>query len=1347
MARAERPWRIGHWLLGGVLGLLLLVTLVLAGLQTHYAREQLRVRANAALAGLFQGRIEIESIGGVGPWGVRDVDARVFDASGRQVLLAQGVSAYAFLPGLAWQLLAHADAPSIDISLVRIRRADVRLREDAELGVSLGGAFLPAQAQANPAQLAGSGPRLRIERLSLVQAWVHGRAAGSPPLDGDLDQLSATLWQSPRDGFHLALERVDLKTRALPLAIDPRGRLSGSIDVPAGESGPLRLAAALDGSAAGSPLSLEATWVGDDLFARVSLIRLPAAIVNRQVPSVQLDGDLTLVGEVEGQLPELDFSVELDGTAAHLSATGYAFLSGGLELGASVETTRFDLSRAVAGAPTSELAWRLHALAVEAEEGQLNVVQRLEVEPGSLAGQRTPELWEGGPLSLGGAGDLEARGKLGASDPGLALSGSYEVELPTDAPSRVGLELTTELSEPARLAALGVRATGSASLAVSLQPEARTFSGQARASLSHLDYRTARARHVELTARSGGSFDAPTARASLGLEVLSGRLHADLDYQPRRQALQLSAQDFELQQLLALAGVPAPRSDSKVRLGKAGLDAHAVLTSRSTRKLVDLRANARLGKLGTVAVTAQQFQLPEAMPTLAELAALRGQVELSGRVELGELDPLLDGFQLPLEHAAGRLRFDVSAEHERESAQGLALAAQLDSYGLRLVGKRPERAQLATTSGAVANDPWAIEGIDLHLSTHGRPREGVVVGTLLLRDKGGTLLDSEAELRLVGRAPRELTHVATLMQLPLKLRLEVPERRLQGLPKLLQPLVLHGRASLQAELEGSLAAPKLRAHAGVRALSAPECRAPIDVVVDLNATPGSGDVRATAALGAGRQVGSARVEWQGDVRRLSSAAARPSLRADVSAKLDAFPLDVVPWLVERQVRGQLSGEAELRDWGKQARLKARFTSTDLRVSKLELGDFVASARTGDDGLHAEVGVKIGQGSSRATLDAGLAWGERTLPELGRRAAGKLALHGFRLEALSPLLGDTVSELSGALDAETELSVTPSSTQVSGSARLAHGVVQLPAIGQRFSDISASLSVDNDQVQLEKLEARGTTGKLTARGSARLDGFSLRSADGHVAIAEHEKIPLTVEGAAVGDAWGDLDAKYMNPPAGEQTLALSVPRFHLLVPESGGKELQSLDRPDDVAVGVRRADGKFVALPVQPLEPGGKEDANGAEPPRPLRIQVTLGNDVVVERGRSAQAQLGGKLTILNGPETQVNGRIELRGGKLDVQGKTFVIERGVLSFEGEDPGNPTITATARWDAPEYTVYADYIGDLKDGHIKLHSEPPLNQDQIANLLLFGSPDSMASSAADPSAAALAVGVAGGTAAKG
>jgi autotransporter translocation and assembly factor TamB len=120
---------------------------------------------------------------------------------------------------------------------------------------------------------------------------------------------------------------------------------------------------------------------------------------------------------------------------------------------------------------------------------------------------------------------------------------------------------------------------------------------------------------------------------------------------------------------------------------------------------------------------------------------------------------------------------------------------------------------------------------------------------------------------------------------------------------------------------------------------------------------------------------------------------------------------------------------------------------------------------------------------------------------------------------------------------------------------------------------------------------------------------------------------------------------------------------------------------------------------------------------------------------------------LSGDELDVRGRIEAKRGHLDISGKTFDIERGTVSFTGGAPDNPTISAVARYDAPAgYAVYAEHTGTVSQGKLTMRSEPPLNQDEIVTLLLFGSPDGSLGAGSGGSLGT-ALSVAGGTAARG
>ena len=95
----------------------------------------------------------------------------------------------------------------------------------------------------------------------------------------------------------------------------------------------------------------------------------------------------------------------------------------------------------------------------------------------------------------------------------------------------------------------------------------------------------------------------------------------------------------------------------------------------------------------------------------------------------------------------------------------------------------------------------------------------------------------------------------------------------------------------------------------------------------------------------------------------------------------------------------------------------------------------------------------------------------------------------------------------------------------------------------------------------------------------------------------------------------------------------------------------------------------------------------------------------VERGTQLKIALGGTVTVRVADETHVSGQIQLKSGTVDVQGKPFEIEKGIVTFVGTDPSNPDVVITAGWTAPDGTrVFADFNGSVKSGRVTLRSSP-------------------------------------------
>jgi translocation and assembly module TamB len=117
--------------------------------------------------------------------------------------------------------------------------------------------------------------------------------------------------------------------------------------------------------------------------------------------------------------------------------------------------------------------------------------------------------------------------------------------------------------------------------------------------------------------------------------------------------------------------------------------------------------------------------------------------------------------------------------------------------------------------------------------------------------------------------------------------------------------------------------------------------------------------------------------------------------------------------------------------------------------------------------------------------------------------------------------------------------------------------------------------------------------------------------------------------------------------------------------------------------------------------------------------VHLGSDVEIKRGTTLRVQLEGDPKIEITDKARMSGQIRLTRGILEVQGKRFEIEKGIVTFVGDDPGNPQIVVTAGWTAPDGTrVYADFEGPLKTGKVRLRSEPGRPQNEVLALIMFG-----------------------------
>jgi translocation and assembly module TamB len=851
--------------------------------------------------------------------------------------------------------------------------------------------------------------------------------------------------------------------------------------------------------------------------------------------------------------------------------------------------------------------------------------------------------------------------------------------------------------------------------------------------------------------------------------VLDGPGHASGSLGLHGKKLELKAQtrELDLGRLAKIAGVTSPVESARATLdidyagpasgtGKGGV--HGKITDIAYQRVTGgwVTVDLELGDQGLSGMVETELVrgadltlgLDEIAP--GELAsgkswAPNGRVRVLGKLDLAAMSPLtaaVPGF--PIEDAKGTVEVEMTYARPDDTTVP-ELTAHVRTHDLMLVGRREPRSSIGSSSEAIEAAPSVYRGVDVGLDLALDERNPRIALRSELYDKHGTLLTVD------GSAGPWLNEnieqvIAGLRRAPLEVKLSVPPRRLAQLPQPIRPLSVGGTVAGDATLDGSIDSPKLVLDVRASRLTSAGERIKgqehpsVAVIGHVEYASDGGRVELIAQRNQ-QKVVDLRADWAGNaLLAASDANERDSMKVKLDAMFDELDLATIPALKNRQIEGVLSGSAHAEYGADKRTLFADFAAHPLRVGQAVMDRVNVEASVTPQEVKSVVLVRGKSGSIDAKLNSGLTWPAGGVPSLTGAIQSSLVARDFRLATLAPMLGSAVNELDGRLNADLSADVQGDRVTLRGKGRLSDGVVQVPSVGQRFSDISLNIDVEPTVLVLRDLKAHGLTGEVTGEARVEVDQhLGLRQASAQIAIPKHRKLPITVQGVAMGDAWGRVEATIKNSPEKVQ-VSIRVPELHLDVPDSGGGDVQDLTPDDEIRIGARRKDKQLVALPVQPL-------AKPSENSTPLDLSLELGKNVEVRRGDMVTAQVSGKIEVHVSDQTDVTGQIDVKGGTLDVSGKEFHIERGTVTFTGGAPSDPTVSAEARWDAPAgYAVYATFTGTAKKGKLTLRSEPPLSQDEIYNLILFGTPEGSVSSGSGDTATT-AVGAVGGTATKG
>lgn len=792
------------------------------------------------------------------------------------------------------------------------------------------------------------------------------------------------------------------------------------------------------------------------------------------------------------------------------------------------------------------------------------------------------------------------------------------------------------------------------------------------------------------------------------------------------------AEALDLATARALLGVSPTRLDGKLTLDSEIVIARDLQRGRLVARLDDasygklegmtLSANGRLdGSALTLDGGAQIENLGELRghvqaelhgnPLVPDtLRTLTGEASLQVvRVDLARARPLLGDSVPPLEGLVGaELKLRRS---ESDQTPSVSLLGYTEGFGIDFPG---------------ADEPISLRGVDLRFGANVEGGTGEADANVKLVDHEDALasLTVQSAVDLADLIQNPALALAKLEALPITGKLRMEPRDLDSLPEPIRPSGVSGKVRLEANLAGTLGGPDLFARASLEGLELTDVRggSPLDVCTSLafddgeQRFAGSGEIFLSQPSGvcSGRRLS----RYAIDGRLVPDPGSRfGQVEGTLVAELERLPIEVLPVLGDQGFSGLASGTLSIARSGGIPVVFARFTLHRARVQGVPVGDGTLDIRSNDRAIAATLKLARDQSRLEATALA-LLDTTQILPSIDEREpiGARIAAHGVDAVVLLPLTRDLFSELGGRLDGELDILLSPppedgSEAQpgrVSGRATLHDGSLQLAGLGLRLNAVEVNARAEplGKQTLISIATLEGSAGKRGERvrvrdGRVWLDGVRLSRAQGTIEATE---LPLLLEGVSQATATTRQGVGFELTRTPENMhVAFDVPYLSVVLPQSSVRGVISLDENRSIEV-------------IQPLGEPKRRGGDGL----PWLLDFKLGRNVQITRS-DLDLPLSGNVQVLLAEKAQVTGDLDLAsGGRIQVSGKTFVIDSGEAHFDTGEATNPRLHVVATWRAPDGTiVIADVSGTFKQARLRLSSDPPRSEQEIYALLLGGS----------------------------
>lgn len=354
---------------------------------------------------------------------------------------------------------------------------------------------------------------------------------------------------------------------------------------------------------------------------------------------------------------------------------------------------------------------------------------------------------------------------------------------------------------------------------------------------------------------------------------------------------------------------------------------------------------------------------------------------------------------------------------------------------------------------------------------------------------------------------------------------------------------------------------------------------------------------------------------------------------------------------------------------------------------------------------AQLTVLANLNGNTAKLDTKLQVGQKVnanvIGTVPLQPTGNIALRlngNIDLSVANAIVGASAQQVKGLINIAMQVNGKMNAPAITGSINLTKGSFRDYAQGVSIREIQAAISGQRDRIVLQSFSAKAGEGTMNADGQIGIfqPGIPINL---HFGMKKAKPLVSDLLTAILD---GDINIKGMAKTRIDVGGVVKIKRADINIPHSMARSV----------------------VPLKVIRPGDKSEAtqtSSAGPDIGLNLTIKSAGQILV-RGFGLFTDMAGSLHVggtANAP--QISGGFEMKNGHIDLAGISLEFTKGIIGFKGSNVDHkidPSLDFEVKKSVEGNTVSLAITGYASSPKIALTSSPPLSQDRVLAMLLFG-----------------------------